>query len=172
MNPMPDDHDRVAGSPPDDPLGEDVQPPHRVHAIRIAVGDEDLPEDRFSDHVNNARYFVFINRCFQGWYVAMGIRGGVPGYAAVMAHLEYDFLREVKPPGLVECRIEVTRVGRTSLEHTIEIRDLGRGDGAAPEFAGRGRAVHVWTDRVERRSMPWPRDVLARCWQADRDAGR
>jgi hypothetical protein len=74
MNPSPGDRNGGAGGATDGPLGEDVQAPHRVHAIRIAVGDEDLPEDRFSDHVNNARYFVFINRCFQGWYVVMGIR--------------------------------------------------------------------------------------------------
>jgi hypothetical protein len=34
--------------------------PLRTHALRIPVGDADLPDDRFSDHVNNARYFAFI----------------------------------------------------------------------------------------------------------------
>jgi acyl-CoA thioesterase FadM len=137
--------------------------PLRRHAVRIDVTDDDLPEDRFNDHVNNARYFAFINRCFHGWYVAMGLREGSPPQVAVMAHLEYDFLREVKPPSVVEVRIEVVRVGRTSLDHAIEIHDLGR-DGAGPTvLAGRGRAVHVWVDRASGRSARWPPELIARC---------
>lgn len=137
--------------------------PLRTFAIRVQTGDADLPEDRFSDHVNNARYFAFVNRCFQGWYREMGIRGGVPGFAAVMAHLELDFLREVKPPAVVECRVEVARVGRTSLDHAIVLHDLGPGGDAAPTPAARGRAVHVWVERESKRALPWPEDVLARC---------
>jgi acyl-CoA thioester hydrolase len=146
--------------------GPGDEPPLRRFALRIVTGDEDLPEDRFNDHVNNARYFAFINRCFQGWYRAIGIRGGIPGQSGVMAHLEYDFLREVKPPAIVEVRIEVARSGRTSLEHAIEIHDLGPQGTGAPLLAGRGRAVHVWLDRETKRSLPWPEQVLARCWRA------
>lgn len=140
--------------------------PLRKYSLPVEISDADLPEDRFSDHVNNARYFVFINRCFQRWYVAMDIRGGIPGHAAVMAHLEYDFLREVKPPGVIECRIEVVRVGRTSMEHTIEIYDLGHHEADGPRLAGRGRAVHVWVERASGQARQWPRQVLARCWEA------
>ena len=138
--------------------------PLRTHALRIVTGEHDLPADRLNDHVNNARYFAFINDTFQGWYRAMGIRGGIPDRGGVMARLEYDFLREVKPPSVVECRIAVTRAGRSSLEHAIELYDLGPGGHGEPLLAGRGRAIHVWTDRVTRRSIPWPPEVLARCW--------
>ncbi|MEI7444168.1 MAG: acyl-CoA thioesterase [Burkholderiales bacterium] len=137
--------------------------PLRVHAKRIAVGDADLPDDRFSDHVNNARYFAFINLTFREWYVAMGLRGGIPDRTAVMARVEYDFLREVKPPGEIECRIEVMRVGRTSLEHAVEIVDLGRDGRDAPRLAGRGRVVHVFMDRTNGASLPWPAELIALC---------
>ena len=60
----------------------------------------------------------------------------------------------------------LARAGRTSLEHTIEIRDLGVHAAGEPALAGRGRAVHVWTERASGRSMPWPAEVLARCWAA------
>ena len=147
-----------------------IDAPLRSHAMRIPVGDADLPDDRFSDHVNNARYFAFLNLTFREWYVAMGIRGGVPGRTAVMAHLEYDFLREVKPPGVLECRIETVRAGRTSLHHAIEMHDLGA-DGSGPSrLAGRGRAVHVWIDRATGQSLPWPAELLARCLPAEREA--
>lgn len=143
--------------------------PLRTHALRIEVGDADLPEDRFTDHVNNARYFAFINRTFQGWYVAMGLRVRGASHLAVMAHLEYDFLGEVKPPGVVECRIEVAKLGRTSMTHAIEIHDLGRapgGPGELPRLVGRGRAVHVWVERASGQALPWPAQVLAACWSA------
>ena len=139
-------------------------PPLRVARLRIVTGDEDLPEDRFNHHVNNARYFVFVNRAFQRWYLDMGIRGGVPGQQAVMAHLELDFLREVRPPAVVEVRLEVVRVGRTSLDHAIELHDLGVDAAGEPTTAARGRATHVWTQRASGGSIPWPAEVLARCW--------
>jgi acyl-CoA thioesterase FadM len=139
-------------------------PQHHVHALRIDVDERDLPEDRFTDHVNNARYFAFTNRCFLGWYRAMGIRGDIPGFAAFMVRLEYDFLREVKPPSVIECRIQVERVGRTSLEHSIAISDLGVDGTGSPVPVGRGRAVNVWVERATGRAVPWPRDVVARCW--------
>ena len=139
-------------------------PPLQVVLLRITTGDEDLPEDRFNHHVNNARYFAFANRAFQRWYRELGIRGGVPGQAAVMARIEWDFVSEVKPPGIVRCRIEVTSVGRSSLEHAVRIDDLGRDGRTEPRLAGRGRVVHVWIDRAARASRPWPAEVLARCW--------
>ena len=139
-------------------------PPLLSHSLRILTGDHDLPDDRFSDHVNNARYFAFINQTFHGWYVAMGIRDGKLVQGAMMAHLEYDFLGEVKPPATVLCSIEVTRVGRSSMEHSITVEDLGVGGADPPRLAGRGRSVHVWFDRRDKRSLPWPTEVLARCW--------
>ena len=111
-------------------------PPLLSHSLRILTGDHDLPDDRFSDHVNNARYFAFINQTFHGWYVAMGIRDGKLVQGAMMAHLEYDFLGEVKPPATVLCRIEVTRVGRSSMEHSITV-SVGQTRRVWPGAAGR-----------------------------------
>ncbi|MDE2363574.1 MAG: thioesterase family protein [Hyphomicrobiales bacterium] len=139
----------------------------RSHAFRIQTGDEDLPADRFNHHVNNARFFHFINLTFQSWYLAMNIRGGVPEHSAMMAHLSYDFLSELKPPSLAECRIEVCRIGNTSLEHQIEMFDLGHDGDQPPRLVGRGRAVHVWVHAKTRSKKPWPAEVLARFWDAD-----
>ena len=143
--------------------------PLRIHTLRIQTGDADLPEDRFSNHVNNARYFAFINNTFQSWYRAMGIRGGIPDRATIMAHMEYDFRSEVLPPSWVECRIEVIRVGRSSMEHSITIHDLGLNADANPRLAGQGRAVHVWVDRATRKAKAWPAELLARCFAPAED---
>ncbi len=90
----------------------------------------------------------------------MGIRGGVPGFSGAMAHLSYDFLRQVHYPGTLLSRITLSKVGRTSMEHAIEMWHVS----AAPCLAGRGRAIHVWVDRETGKPTPWPTDVLAKCW--------
>ena len=143
-----------------------LPPPLRAFTWRTVTGDDDLPDDRFADHINNARYFHYINRCFRGWYTAMGIRDATLTHTAVMARTEYDFLREVKPPSWVECRMNVVRVGRSSMDHVIEIYDLGLGVTGQPQLAGRGKVSHVWIDRKTRQSAPWPPELLALCWQA------
>jgi acyl-CoA thioesterase FadM len=136
-------------------------PPLQSFELHIDLTPDDMPEDRYSTHVNNARYFAFINRTFQGWYRAMGVRGGVPGFGTMMAHVAYDFLHEVQVPGAVICRIRVVRVGNTSIEHAVEILDTHTPE---PRLAGRGKAVHVWVSLAERKACPWPAEVLARCW--------
>lgn len=134
--------------------------PLNTHELRIDITPEDLPEDRFMAHVNNARYFAFINKTFHGWYVLMGIRGGDLDFSYAMAHLSYDFLREVHYPGTVLCRVILTKVGRTSIEHAIEMWDTS----ADPCLVGRGRAVHVGLSRETGRPTAWPADILAKCW--------
>ena len=142
-------------------------PPLKLHALRIQTSEDDLPADRFNNHVNNARYFHFINLTFQSWYRAMGIRGGIPDQSAMMAHVSYDFRGELKPPTVAECRIDVSRVGVTSLEHAIEIFDLGLDGNQTPNSVGRGRAVHVWVNRSARSKIPWPAEVLSKCWPGE-----
>jgi acyl-CoA thioesterase FadM len=131
---------------------------------RIAVDERDLPEDRYSDHVNNARYFAFINQAFQAWYRAMGIRDRTQPLGVAMVRSEYDFLAEVKPPGTVLCRITVVRVGRTSMEHAVEMWDETPRGAAAPVQVGRGKVVHVWIDRAAHAAQPWPAGLLEKCW--------
>lgn len=140
--------------------------PLRVHELRIELTEDDRPEDRFSHHVNNARYFAFINRVFQSWYRPMGLRDSSASFSAVMAHVSWDFVRQVFVPGAVRCRIEVVRVGRSSLEHRVEIFDLGH---EPPRLAGRGRVVHVGIERGTGRSARWPGELLAKCWSSDNE---
>jgi acyl-CoA thioesterase FadM len=135
--------------------------PCKTVELHITVGDDDLPEDRYSRHVNNARYFVFINRAFHAWYVKMGLRNADAPSGPVMAHTAYDFLRQVNPPGEVVCRITTSKVGRTSLEHSVEMWDHSQNP---PLLAGRGRVVHVWINRATGQSQAWPADVLSKCW--------
>ena len=134
-----------------------------IQGLRIELTEDDRPDDSFSHHVNNARYFAFINRTFQSWYVAMGLRVRVSSQNVRMVHTSYDFLGQVFVPGAVRCRITVAKIGRSSMEHAVEMWDVSND---TPVLAGRGRVVHVWVERALAKSVPWPAEVLAKCWDA------
>lgn len=144
----------------------EAKPPLKQFAWQTDVGDDDLPDDRFAMHVNNARYFHFINRTFRDWYIAMGLRDPSHACAIMMVRSEYNFVREVEPPSRIECRIEVVRVGRSSMDHRVEIFDIGRG---APALAGQGIITHVHIRRKTRKSEPWTEALLALCWRSATD---
>jgi acyl-CoA thioester hydrolase len=84
---------------------------------------------------------------------------GTQGAPAV-AHVSNDFLHQMKFPGAVTCKLTVVRVGRTSLEHAVELRDANNPD----VICGRGKIIHVWMDLEVGKSAPWPEGVLAMCW--------
>ena len=139
-------------------------PPLRIHRWRHRTDQDDLPDDRYARHVNNARYFHFINRCFRGWYIAMGLRNPGHRFGAMMVRSEYDFLREVHPPSWIECEIEVVRLGRSSLEHAVRMFDLGpEAEGPAAQV-GRGKVIHACFDRQSRQTTAWPAELAALCW--------
>lgn len=120
------------------------------------------PEDVVGGHVNNSRYFLYVGDTFADWYAALGFTGNAgPITGPLMAHLELDFLHEMAYPGTVLCRLTVARVGRSSLEHQIEIFDAAR-----PELlCTKGKSVNVWFDRDLGSTAPWPAEVLALCWR-------
>ena len=89
--------------------------------------------------------------------------------SAMMAHLEYDYRGEVKPPSWIECRIDAVKKGRSSLEHAIEILDLGL-NGRGSRLVGVGRSVHVFVDRSTRRPAPWPDELLRKCFSQNEPA--
>jgi acyl-CoA thioesterase FadM len=139
--------------------------PLRSFTWRIRTGDADLPDDRYTFHVNNARYAYFINCCCRDWYVAMGLRDPAGTHSVMMVRSEYDFVAEMKPPHWAECRIEVVRVGRSSIEHMVEMRDVGVTGSDELRVVGRGRVTHVHIDRATRKSVPWTPATLAKCWE-------
>lgn len=153
-------------------MTDDARPPLAVHRWRHLTGDDDLPDDRYTGHVNNARYFHFINRCLRGWYIAMGLRDLGSRYGAMMVRSEYDFLREVHPPSWIECEIEVVRLGRSSIEHAVRMFDRGESGEVEPVQVGRGRLIHACFDRQLRRTVEWPDELARLCWAGERSLPR
>ena len=134
--------------------------PFKTQELRIEI----TPEDIYGPHVNLARFFAFINQTFQVWYKAFGtgVPPEYPEYGNMMVHLSYDFLREVDYPGAVLVKLRVSGVGRSSMQHAIEIYDVS--EGSEPQLAGRGRSVHVWVNRTVGKGEAWPPALLAKCW--------
>lgn len=127
---------------------------------------EIAPEDMHGGHVNNARYFAYIGQAFEGWYEAMGLGVNQANIAGpMMAHMEYDYLQEMKYPGKVVCKLAVVRVGRSSLEHAIEIHNQEKSE----TLCGRGKAVNVWVNRISKQAEPWPESMISKCWNGGLD---
>lgn len=153
-------------------MSADARAPYALHRWRHQTSVEDLPDDRYTGHVNNARYAHFINRCLRGWYIAMGLRDPASRYGAMMVRSEYDFLREVHPPSWIECEVEVVRLGRSSIEHAVRMLDLGLTGEAEPVQVGRGRVIHACFDRESRRTIEWPPHLARLCWAGERAAAK
>lgn len=141
----------------------DPRPASRLAPLQRFESQRDIdPDDVLGGHVHFGAYLRHAFDAFQAWYAAMGIarRDDVLG-GTVMAHVELDYNGEVFPPGRLVCRLTVQRVGRSSLEHRVEVFEAG-----TPEVTrASGRAVNVWR-APGGTPAPWPAPLLAKCWAA------
>jgi acyl-CoA thioester hydrolase len=71
------------------------------------------------------------------------------------AHAEADFLRPLFFRDLVDVRIRVAAVGRTSVTYEV---DISRGG----ELCARGKLVAVLLDHIGGTPQPWPDEMRAR----------
>ena len=134
-------------------------PPLKIFDTTLTIS----PDDVLGGHVNNAKFFAYVGEAFGGWYASMGFVGvDGPITGPLMAHQELDFLSEMTYPGNVLCRLTVTRIGKSSLEHAIDLRNADQPD----VLCARGKEVNVWFDRDLGRAATWPDDMLAKCWEA------
>jgi acyl-CoA thioester hydrolase len=86
-------------------------------------------------HVNNAVYLTYLEQArFSHWRASGLARGGdlasnaggpgeVPG--VILAHVEIDYRRAAKYGDLLEIRVGVAAIGRTSFTYEYEILDAG-----------------------------------------------
>ncbi|MFV9473030.1 acyl-CoA thioesterase [Advenella sp. RU8] len=120
---------------------------HGIHSFSFALrwGDMDM-----LGHLNNTIYFrameeariEFINAirpCFE------------PGMGVVVGHLSCDFLRPMNYPGNAMVLHELTRMGRSSMEHKITIEK----EGEPGVVYATARSVLVFSNLATGRSSPW-----------------
>lgn len=116
------------------------------HQLQARFRDADL-----FGHVNNAVYFTYMEEA--RWAYWREITGDVPQTgvpALILARVECDFIRPLRPGERLDIWTGTTRIGKSSLSLDCEMRDE-RGEPVA-----KGKAVLVTYDYLASKSMPVP----------------
>ena len=117
-------------------------------------------------HVNNAIYFTYLEEARVAYYCHLRDELGAepsggatsarrePGF--ILARAECDFLAQATRGDVLEVRLRVASIGRSSFGYEYEIRDAGDGRSIA-----KARSVQVAYDYATGRSVPIPTDFRA-----------
>lgn len=111
-------------------------------------------------HVNNAVYLTYLEQArFACWRAAWGLSAEQPVPTApgvILARAEIDYRLPAKYGDVLEVRIDLERIGRTSFTYTYEIVDQnGR-------LVATARSVQVIYDYSIGKPVPIPDDVRAK----------
>jgi acyl-CoA thioester hydrolase len=120
---------------------------------------------RYSDldaqgHVNNARYFTFMEEARVYYARALGLWTDLENFTSIgqiVAEATCTYLRPVQLGQPVEVAVRTSRIGHKSLEMTYQLSVAG-------EPVATGRTVQVAYDYAARQSIPVPqawRDAIA-----------
>ena len=108
-------------------------------------------------HLNNTIYFRLMEEARIQWFHHIGFSTLPTGQAPILAHVSCDFLRAMTYPGVARVTQRVTKLGRSSVEMSLEIE---RTDEPGGKYAT-GRSVLVWFDYRAGKTQPWPDAVRA-----------
>jgi acyl-CoA thioester hydrolase len=116
-------------------------------------------EVRFSDcdpmgHANNAVYLTYLEQArLAHWRAvwAFGTRADLPG--VILARAEIDFRRPARYGEMLEVRIGLAVIGRTSFTYDYEIVD------DAERLVATARTVQVMYDYATSRPVPIPDEI-------------
>ncbi len=119
-------------------------------------------EVRFRDcdslgHVNNAVYFTYFEQARYAW-LHERMNGWSAGEASmILARAECDFRAQVSHGEVVEVRLRVDRIGRSSFDVDYAVVRVPGG-----QVVATARSVQVMYDYVAGKSIPIPREL--RSW--------
>ncbi|HRL22107.1 acyl-CoA thioesterase [Alcaligenes sp. SDU_A2] len=129
--------------------------PGFVFDIPVRWGDLDA-----MNHVNNTVYFRYIEEARAQLMLQLGLLPPSPR-TGVLAHASLDFVRPVLYPATVRVVHHLVRMGRSSFEVEVTVRDAGQ-----PELIyARGRNVLVSVS-PQGGSQPWSEEEIPRIRQA------
>ena len=127
---------------------------HFIHRLEVRFRDCDS-----MGHTNNAVYLTYLEQTrFAHWRSLWGfgtpqLAPGLPG--VILARVECDYRRPATYGDLLEVRMRVSEVGRTSFRYEYEIVDQ----------AGRtvltAKTVQVMYDYATEKPVPIPDDIRA-----------
>lgn len=126
-----------------------------VHVKRLPMrwGDMDM-----MGHVNNAKYFTYIEAARIDWFTSLGCAPNPKGEGPVLINASCTFLKQLEYPGEIEIRTFIGDFGRTSFETFHQIRRVDQPDVLCAE----GAAKVVWVDFVAGKSAPLSEELKAR----------
>lgn len=111
-------------------------------------------------HVNNAVYLTYLEQArFAHWRAVWGVDfEGLPADApgVILARVEIDYRRQAKYGDVLEVRISLERIGRTSFSYGYQVVD--QDDAVVAE----AKSVQVMYDYTAGRPVPLSDDMKAR----------
>lgn len=123
--------------------------PH-TERILLRWGDE----DRYG-HVNNARYFSFMESARMGYLAAIDLdRFEIETVGVALVATNCSFRKQLHYPGELEVGARVERIGNRSFTMAYQIVELESGGVAAD-----GEGVIAWADLAAGKSLPVPDEL-------------
>ena len=108
-------------------------------------------------HVNNAKFFTYDESVRLDYF--QRLMKDDPKfwneYGLILAHIEADFIAQLKPPAVLEMGFRIAKIGRTSLGTEAAMF-------SGEQLVAVTRGVLVWFDYQTGTPLPVPEDVKAR----------
>ncbi len=128
---------------------------HFYHPVEIRYGDIDAQR-----HVNNARYFTFMEQARANYLMELGLwdGGDFDHIGIILAEQSCTYLAPIKLKQQIEIGVRTERMGRKSIEMVYTLRDS-----QTRQELATGRATLVAYDYRRSQSIPIPddwRDVI------------
>lgn len=108
-------------------------------------------------HVNNAKYFTYDESARLDYFAAL--MKDDPrfwkDYGLILAHIEADFIAQLKPPAQLDIGFRIAKIGKTSLRTEA-------GMFVGERLIAVTRAIVVWFDYAASKTLPVPDAVRAK----------
>lgn len=116
-------------------------------------------------HLNNAVYYELFDTAINGWIAERtGVDPVTSDTPGVVAESGCRFLSELRFPDPLVVGLRVARVGNSSVTWQLALARAGATEGEP--VAAVGHWVHVYIDRLSRRSTPIPDEIRSALAQA------
>jgi acyl-CoA thioester hydrolase len=121
---------------------------HFYHRIEIRYGDIDAQR-----HVNNARYFTFMEQARVQYWMLLGLWSGedFDHIGIIMAEQSCTYLAPITLRQIVEVGVRTEQMGSKSIEMIYSLRD-----GESLQELATGRSILVAYDYLLKQSIPIP----------------
>lgn len=132
------------------------------------VGTRWADNDMFG-HLNNAVYYQLFDTAINAWInTSTGLDPLTTPALGIVAESGCRYFAELHFPQDLAVGLAVTRLGRSSVTYRLGVFESGNGpEGKARPITALGHWVHVYVDRVTRKSVPIPDPIRSLLSTAD-----